>query len=115
MSALQQKRRVVMTGIGLVSPVGVGTDTTWRAIRASESGIAPITLFDASRHSTRFAGEVKNFDPLQWLDKKEITDRMRAMRATLDAQLKSDRDATWAWHQKVRDALDTRTDAAVEL
>lgn len=50
----------------------------------------------------------------QWLDKKEITDRMRAMRATLDAQLKSDRDATWARHQKARDVLDTRTDAAVE-
>ena len=50
----------------------------------------------------------------QWLDKKEITDRMRALRATLDAQLKSDRDATWARHQEARDVLDTRTDAAVE-
>ena len=85
MSALQQKRRVVMTGIGLVSPVGIGTDTTWRAIRASESGIAPITLFDASRHSTRFAGEVKDFDPLQWLDKKDVKKCARFIQFALAA------------------------------
>ncbi len=66
------KRRVVVTGLGLVSPAGVGTEESWRAIRAGQSGIAPITLFDASRHSTRFAGEVKGFDPLQWLEKKEL-------------------------------------------
>jgi len=65
-------RRVVVTGIGLVSPAGLGTEETWRSILAGRSGIAPITLFDASRYSTRFAGEVKGFDPLVWLDKKEL-------------------------------------------
>ena len=66
------KRRVVVTGVGLVSPVGVGTEATWQAILAGRPGVGPITLFDASRYTTRFAGEVKGFDPLQWLDKKDV-------------------------------------------
>jgi 3-oxoacyl-[acyl-carrier-protein] synthase II len=65
-------RRVVVTGVGLVSPSGLGTEETWQSILAGRSGIAPITLFDASRYSTRFAGEVKGFDPLAWLDKKDV-------------------------------------------
>ena len=65
-------RRVVVTGVGLVSPVGIGTDATWRAILAGQPGVGPITLFDAARYTTRFAGEVKQFDPLQWLDKKDV-------------------------------------------
>jgi 3-oxoacyl-[acyl-carrier-protein] synthase II len=61
-----------VTGLGLVSPVGVGTNQTWQAVLEGRSGIGPISLFDASRHSTRFAGEVKGFDPLQWLEKKDV-------------------------------------------
>jgi 3-oxoacyl-[acyl-carrier-protein] synthase II len=66
------ERRVVVTGVGLVSPVGIGTEETWAALQAGRSGAGPITLFDASQHSTRFACEVKGFDPLNWVEKKDV-------------------------------------------
>jgi 3-oxoacyl-[acyl-carrier-protein] synthase II len=62
----------VVTGVGLVSPVGIGTEETWQSLRAGRSGAGPITLFDASQHSSRFACEVKGFDPLRWVEKKEV-------------------------------------------
>ena len=65
-------RRVVVTGIGLVSSLGIGTDANWDALCAGRSGIGPITRFDASGFSTRIAGEVKDFDPLQFIDKKDV-------------------------------------------
>jgi 3-oxoacyl-[acyl-carrier-protein] synthase II len=78
-------RRVVVTGIGLVSPVGIGTADTWKAICAGQSGIGPITLFDASRHTTRFAGEVKGFDPLDWIEKKDVKKCARFIQFALAA------------------------------
>ena len=67
-----ETRRVVVTGVGLVSPVGVGTDETWDAICAGKSGISPITLFPAQGYSTRFAGEVKDFVPENYVNRKDI-------------------------------------------
>jgi 3-oxoacyl-[acyl-carrier-protein] synthase II len=61
-----------VTGVGLVSPVGIGTQQNWEALCNGVSGIGPITRFDASAFTTRFAGEVKQFDPLQWVEKKEL-------------------------------------------
>ena len=65
-------RRVVVTGIGLVSPLGIGTDVNWRALTAGQSGIGKITHFDASAFASQIAGEVKGFDPLQFVEKKDV-------------------------------------------
>ena len=65
-------RRVVVTGIGLVSPVGIGTELNWRALTAGQCGIGTITRFDASAFASRIAGEVKHFDPLQFVEKKDV-------------------------------------------
>jgi len=65
------RRRVVVTGLGIVSPVGVGVDAAWASILAGRSGIATITRFDASAFPSRIAGEVKDFDVRQYLDAKE--------------------------------------------
>ncbi len=64
-------KRVGITGIGLITPVGNDTASTWEALLAGRSGITPITRFDTSRHGVKIAGEVKGFDPLQYLDRKE--------------------------------------------
>ena len=65
-------RRVVVTGVGLLSSVGLGTEASWQALLAGQSGIGPITHFDASAFSARIAGEVKGFDPLHYFDKKDV-------------------------------------------
>jgi len=65
-------RRVVVTGVGLVSPLAIGTGANWEALCAGRSGIGPITRFDATQFSARIAGEVKGFDPLQFVDKKDV-------------------------------------------
>lgn len=63
--------RVVVTGIGAMSPVGNSVDDLWPRLTAGESGIGPVTLMDTARYPTRIAGEVKDFDPGEWMDKKE--------------------------------------------
>jgi 3-oxoacyl-[acyl-carrier-protein] synthase II len=83
-------RRVVITGIGLVTPLGNDTATTWAALCAGKSGVGLITRFDASRHDVRIAAEVKDFDPLVVIDRKlaRRTDRFShfALAAALEAQ-----------------------------
>ncbi|HEV2056005.1 MAG TPA: beta-ketoacyl-ACP synthase II [Methylomirabilota bacterium] len=97
------KRRVVITGVGAVTPVGNTADEFWAALLEGRSGIGPITRFDTTGYATRIAGEVKGFDPLKYIDKKD--DRKFdlflkyavacAVMAVEDAGLKTDRvDAT---------------------
>ncbi|MGH9584655.1 MAG: beta-ketoacyl-ACP synthase II [Bryobacteraceae bacterium] len=65
-------RRVVVTGIGLLTPVGTGTEESWAAMRAATNGIGPITQFDTAGFACRIAGEVRDFDPLRYVDKKDV-------------------------------------------
>ena len=65
-------RRVVVTGVGLVSPLGIGTAATWEALCEGRSGIGPITKFDASDYAARIAGEVHGFDPLAFVARKDV-------------------------------------------
>jgi 3-oxoacyl-[acyl-carrier-protein] synthase II len=71
-------RRVVITGLGAVTPIGLGKDEFWKSLEEGRSGVGFITLFDASNHSVKIAAEVKNFNPEDWMDKKEArrTDRV---------------------------------------
>jgi len=66
------KRRVVVTGMGMISPLGIGNEPTWEGLIAGRSGIGPITKFDSGQYTTKIAGEVRGFNPEQWIDKKEI-------------------------------------------
>jgi 3-oxoacyl-[acyl-carrier-protein] synthase II len=68
----QAARRVVVTGLGLVTPLGTGVEKSWKAICAGESGIGRITRFDPTGYDAQIAGEVKDFDPAQFIEKKEI-------------------------------------------
>ena len=65
-------RRVVVTGVGLVTPLAVGTEPSWEALRAGRSGVGRITQFDPTAFSCQIAGEVKGFDPASYIEKKEI-------------------------------------------
>lgn len=69
---MQRKRRVVITGMGMVSPIGNDVATSWEAALAGRSGIMPIEHFDAQLYNTRFGGTIKNFDPSSWLPAKEL-------------------------------------------
>jgi 3-oxoacyl-[acyl-carrier-protein] synthase II len=76
-------RRVVVTGVGLVCALGIGTEESWKNLVAGQSGIAPITLFDTTGFDCTFAGEVKNFDPLLWIEKKELKKMGRFIQVAL--------------------------------
>ena len=78
-------RRVVVTGVGLICGVGNTTDAVWQALLAGKSGVEPITGFDASQFACKIAAEVKNFDPLQFIDKKEARKMARFIHLAIAA------------------------------
>src|SRR5690349_650603 len=67
-----RERRVVVTGLGLVTPLGTGLEKNWAALMAGRSGVGPITRFEVSDFSARIAGEVRDFDPLDWIEKRDV-------------------------------------------
>jgi 3-oxoacyl-[acyl-carrier-protein] synthase II len=69
---MSQQRRVVVTGLGLVSSLGIGTEANWKSLAAGCSGIGRITRFDTTGFSTQIAGEVRGFDPLQFIEKRDV-------------------------------------------
>jgi 3-oxoacyl-[acyl-carrier-protein] synthase II len=78
-------RRVVVTGVGLVCGCGIGTDEVWRNLLAGKSGIARVTQFDVSAFDCQIAGEVKDFDPLNWIEKKEVKKMARFIHMAMAA------------------------------
>ena len=86
-------RRVVVTGIGLVTPVGIGKEETWSALLAGKSGAGPITSFDASEFATTFACEVKDFDPTRWMEKRLAKTLDRFVQLALAAATMAKEDA----------------------
>ena len=86
-------RRVVVTGLGAVTPIGNTVDETWASVRAGKSGIAKITEFDASDYACQIAGEVKGFDPSEWMDKKEARKMGRYTQLAVAAAMQAMKDS----------------------
>jgi 3-oxoacyl-[acyl-carrier-protein] synthase II len=101
----ETRRRVVITGMGCLSPLGNDLDTTWQGIREGRSGIGPVTRFDASRLPTHFAGEVKDFDPTTVIDRKTAKrmDRFQhyALAASIEALRRSGLEITPANAERI--------------
>src|SRR5260221_461919 len=85
MKRMGQGRRVVVTGIGLLCPTGIGTESAWKSILAGRSGIGPVTLFDATTLPCRIAGELPGFDPLDFVGKKDVKKTSRFIQFALAA------------------------------
>src|SRR3954466_3042473 len=84
-AASNLQRRVVITGLGLICGVGNTTDEVWKALLAGKSGISRITQFDATQFACQIAAEVKNFDPLNFIEKKEVKKMGRFIHLALAA------------------------------
>ncbi len=122
------ERRVLVTGMGAITPLGIGVEAAWEGMRSGRSGISKITLFDASGFSSQIAGEVSDFDPTLWMEQREVrhTDRFvqfaiaAGAMAVQDAGLEFDSidctrtgvligsgiGGTWTWEQQHRILLE---------
>ena len=70
-----RKNRVVITGMGVISPIGIGKDSFWQSLKEGKSGINPITLFDVSKYKVKVGGEISDFDPAAILGKRGLAMR----------------------------------------
>jgi 3-oxoacyl-[acyl-carrier-protein] synthase II len=89
------ERRVVITGVGMVSPLGIGNQETWDALIRGTSGIGPITRFDATGYPCRIAGELKGFNPEDWVPKKDVKKMDLFIHYAMAAAELAMRDASW--------------------
>ena len=89
------KRRVGVTGLGLVTPLGIGVEETWKALCAGQSGVDRISRFDAAGYPVRIAAEVKGFDPTLYMEKKEVKKMDTFIHYALAAGLMSMEDARY--------------------
>src|ERR1700737_2243969 len=87
------QRRVVVTGMGAVTPVGLDVPSTWDALVHGRSGVAPVQAFDVTDLKVRVAGEVKSFDPTQYMDRKEARRMDRFLHLGIVAAQEAMRDA----------------------
>src|ERR671939_2068971 len=90
---LNGRRRVVITGLGAVTPLGNDVESTWENLTAGRSGATPITQFDASDFAVHFACEVKDFDPTQWIDRKQARRMDRFAHLSVAAARQAEQDA----------------------
>jgi 3-oxoacyl-[acyl-carrier-protein] synthase II len=88
-------KRVVVTGLGAVTPLGNNPEDTWNNLVAGKSGAAPITLFDASKFKTRFACEVKDFKPNDYIDRKEVRKMDRYTQLAMVSAMQGVKDCGW--------------------
>src|SRR5438045_8449783 len=87
------RRRVVVTGLGMVSPLGNDVDSSWRALVAGESGVGEITQFDHTDYPVHFACELKDFDPTDWIDRKSARRMDRFAQLVIAAARQAEADA----------------------
>lgn len=99
----RDRRRVVVTGAGAITPVGNTAPATWEALAAGCSGVGPVTLFDARAYPSQIAAEVKNFDPEQFIDRKEARRIARASQLAIVAAREAVTDAGIAWDHEDRE------------
>jgi 3-oxoacyl-[acyl-carrier-protein] synthase II len=100
-------RRVVVTGVGAISPCGLDTASTWASIKAGKSGIAPITKFDAKDHATSIAGEVKGFDPEVYFEKKRVREGDTFIHYSVGASVQAVADAGFEANDELKERVGT--------
>ncbi|HPU44138.1 MAG TPA: beta-ketoacyl synthase N-terminal-like domain-containing protein, partial [Dictyoglomaceae bacterium] len=97
------KRRVVVTGVGVISPLGVGKDVFWEGLKNGRSGISYISKFPTDDFSTKIAGEVKDFNPEDFIDKKEVRRLDRFSQFAVAATKLALEDASWVPNEEEKE------------